>query len=163
MSDRSQSVDNFFTALEQIGFGVCNEVLVDGDRSTEVNRLRSQRLSKDKLLLFRIREDVRHVCRMEEKRMEEITGEPKKINDECVAAVFIWEQRIGIVPDLKYPASRWVRYFQVDVNSPCLICMEKKEKLTMCSNCASIICLDCDTKIGTDVCPVCTRQLSSFR
>lgn len=163
MSDRSQSMDNFFTALEQIGFSVCNEVLVGGDVSTEVRRLLSRRLPKDRLLLFRIRGDVRKLCREEEKRMEVITGEPKKINDGCVTAVFIWEQRVGIVPDLKYPASRWIRYFQVDVNSPCLICMEKKEKLTMCSNCASIICLDCDTKIGTDVCPICTRQLSSFR
>ena len=163
MSDRSKSIDNFFTALDHNGVTVYNEVLNESDVSSQVEKLLSRRLPKNKLLLFRIREDIDKLCREQEKRMEGFTREPKKIHEEFIAAVFIWNQMIDLVPDSKYPAERWTRYFQVDIYSPCLICTEKKKNVTMCTNCASIVCLECDKQIGTDVCPACRRQLSSFR
>ena len=162
MSDISESMDNFFTALDQNGFTVYNEVLIEGDVSSQVANLLSRRLPKDKLLLFRIREDITRLCREKERRVEEFTGEPSKIHDDCIVAVFIWNQMIDFVPDLKYSAKRWTRYFRVDIHSPCLICTEKKKNVTMCTNCASIICLECDTKIDREVCPSCRTQVSCF-
>ena len=159
----SHAMDNFFTAVDREGLYVHNEVLIGDDVAKDLDSILTYVLPKNKVSLFRSRNDVTKLCREEEKRMKKLTGEPKTIDDEHMIAVFAWNNTIGFVQDIVYPVSRWTRYFQADINSPCLICMENKIKRTMCSNCASIICLDCDTRIGTDICPVCTKQMSSFR
>lgn len=152
----SHAMDTFFTALEREGLSVQNEVLI-GDE------VRTHMLPRDKISLFRLRRDITKLCREEEKRMMKLTGEPKTIDDDHMIAIFIWNNTVGYVQDIVYPVSRWTRYFNADITSPCLICMEHKEKRTMCSNCASIVCLVCDNKIGTDICPGCTKKMSSFR
>lgn len=114
------------------------------------------------VLTFEGREDIRDLCSEEEKRMEKMTQGSKQINDASVAAVFIWNKLFGIVSDVPLPISRWTRYFGMDKDGPCIVCLEVKKRSTICGNCVSVVCLDCDSKLEDARCPGCTLEMSSF-
>lgn len=163
MSDRTLAMVNFYMALEQIGFMAHNKVLIARNIPEEYRKLLVYPLvSNEHVLVFKTREDVRDLCREEEKRLEKMTGQPKQINDEHVAAIFIWNKMFGIISDEPLPETRWIRYFSMDKDGPCIICMEVKKKATICGNCVSVVCLECDEKLEDARCPGCTKEMSSL-
>ena len=155
---------NFYTSLEEEGFEPHNRELIARNIPEEYRKLMTQSLLSDKdVLVFNTREDIEDLCRQEEKRISEMTGEYKTLNDNEIAAVFIWNKTFGIVSEIPRTVERWTRYFKMDKNSPCIACMDSGKKRTVCSNCVCIICLDCLRKIEDNKCPMCTLEMSSFK
>jgi hypothetical protein len=163
MEDRSEAIARFSNALEQNGFRLKNQELsTSSDPNEYRDLLLSMPSSAKDVTVFTTRSDVVKLCRAEETRLEKMMGAPNKIDDDKMAAVFIWDQTVGVVPDIPYPIQRWTRYFNANIDAPCLVCMESGKKRTMCSNCASIVCLECDAKVGKKACLGCTRSMTTF-
>lgn len=156
MEDRTEAISRFTSVLDKNDLELIH---TNGYKDL----LRAIPISSKYVALFTTRSDVTNLCREEEKRLEKMTGQPHQIDDDKMAAVFVWNHTIGFVPDIPYSIHRWTRYFNSNVDAPCLICMESGKDRTMCSNCASIVCLDCDNRIETNVCPGCTKSMKTFR
>lgn len=163
MTDRTRAMVNFHMALEQAGLEAHSQVLIARNIPEEYCKLLTRPLATDiAVLTFERREDIQDLCREEEKRLEKMTQEPKQIMGESVAAIFIWNKMFGIVSDEPLPVSRWTRYFSMDKDGPCIVCLEVKKRRTICGNCVSVVCLDCDGKLEDARCPGCTLEMSSF-
>lgn len=163
MGDRTTAIVNFYHALSTDGFTAKSIQLIARDVPKEYNRKLTALCHIPKYVsVFESREDIHDICRIEEERLQKMTGDPKKIHDENVAAVFVYDNRFGLVPDEPYSCKRWSRYFNMDTDAPCIICLEKSKKKTICSNCTSVVCLSCDKKMEDDVCKGCTLVMGSF-
>jgi len=90
MGERTRAMLNFHEALDKKGLEGFNKVLIARDIPGEYKRLLCRPLAQENfVLMFETREDVRDLCREEEKRLEKIFGSPRRIDDENVAAIFI--------------------------------------------------------------------------
>lgn len=151
---------NFYVALEDNGFDCCNQVLIARDIPGEYKKLMTHKTVSDKtVLIYNTKEDITDLCREEEKRMEKLTGEPTTIDDQSVAAVFFWNRTFGVVSDEPRSVGGWERYFKMDTNAPCIICMEAGKRRTVCGNCTSTVCIECDRRIEGGKCPGCTLEM----
>lgn len=103
------------------------------------------------VLIYEKREDIARLCRLQEKILRELTGRPVRIRDEKYVAIFRWNNTIGVVGKKPMSERGWVRYFNMDPNASCAICMEYKTDRTICANCTVVICIDCRNRIEKDV------------
>jgi len=163
MADRDDAMINFHEALVEKGLRGFNEVLIARDIPGEYKRLLCRPLAQENfVLIYETREDVRDLCREEEKRLEKIFGSPRRIDDEKVAAIFIWNQMFGIIQDVPIPVETWVRRFGTKEEGQCVVCLENTKSGMTCSNCISMLCFECHNKLESSKCPVCTIPLITY-
>lgn len=164
MVDRALAMVNFECVLEEMGFNIIySRVLIARDIPGEYMRYMTQTTRIDNaVFMFETRADITDLCRQEEKRMGELTGVPKHIDDTEVACIFILNNVFGIVSDIPISEARWRRYFKMDPNAPCMICDEVDKKRTVCGNCTVVVCLECDEKIESNACPGCKLEIGKF-
>lgn len=157
MEDGAQSAANFFIVCERNGFHAFHRQMIARDIPGEYMKLITQKpLSSKNLMLFKHREDITDICRLEEKRLEEMTGSPVTINEHAIEMLFLWNRSFHKIYKVPSTIERWERFFKMDTSKPCAICMEQSDKKTVCPNCTAIVCLDCDKKIEENRCPMCT-------
>lgn len=150
----------FYNAIEKNDFEHHSKNLLDVD----ITACASAAANEGKIVLvFEGRKDIAAFCRHEEKRMEWITGHPRKIRDDRVAAVFRWKKSTGMVWKQPFSEESWLRFFKIDTTVSCLVCMEFKDKKSICCNCTSIVCFECRDKLKDDTCPGCTVKLDFYR
>jgi len=85
MADRDDAMINFHEALVEKGLRGFNKVLIARDIPGEYRKLLCRPLAQENfVLIYETREDVRDLCREEEKRLEKNLGSPRRIDDENV-------------------------------------------------------------------------------
>lgn len=147
----------FYSVVQKNEFELYKKNLSDKDTVSHENSLPDM---GKVVFLYETRTDIENICRWEANRISDMTGRPKRINAEGIAAVFRWNKTTGYVSESPLSEMEWQRFFKIDPNAPCLVCWEVKSKRSICCNCTSVICRDCRDKLkgGGVTCPACTLR-----
>lgn len=151
-------MQTFYSVLEK------NEMEFHRITLDEKGQLGSCSEDTDRMVfVYEKEEDIEKLCRRQEQVLEKATGRPVRIRHQKYIAVFIWNKTFGVV--LRNPVSEegWIRYFKMDPNASCAICMEYKPKRTICGNCTVVICSDCRSHIKKATCPCCTVKVDLMK
>jgi len=138
MADRDDAMINFHEALVEKGLRGFNKVLIARDIPGEYRKLLCRPLAQENfVLIYETREDVRDLCREEEKRLEKNLGSPRRID-------------------------AWIRRFGAKREGSCMVCLENTKRGIVCSNCVGVLCFECHNKLESPKCPVCTVELITY-
>lgn len=154
---------HFYMTAEDMGMMTHQRQMIARDIPGEYKKLLDTKMVSDRhMLVFHTRDDIKDICQQEAIRLQKMTGVEKKIDYENVELAFLWKRGFHYVPKVPQSDSHWRRLFDADIDGPCIICMERNDKIVVCGNCYAIICLECDNRIENSVCPACTVESCDY-
>ena len=162
MSEKKSTIKSFRNYLHDNGFS-CHENIKQETDCKHLYRslLRDTLNNFTDVYLFDDKKVIDFMCKEEQYRYREKTGETREICTAKVDAVFIWNQIFNVLRGEYDDTKSWSRLFKINKDDPCVVCLDRIDiPHVICGTCYNKICVMCRKELRSNQCPVCTFRLS---